>query len=220
MTPQEALDWLRNVLNPSDAPGEARKALDSYHSVGKPYPSDATLARAAAIVPQDQFASPAEQGAREFSLAAVVAFLDGSAPLDGVWFGERHPTERGGFWWRKHLRAAVAETDAPLATGRVGVAVDDAMVERALATFDRAVSAFAAFDVPARTSAMRAAILESLAGPLVAGEVAEPRVLSVEEIAIARAAESPDTYVSVKTSDLRAVLTLVYAGTAKGNDNG
>jgi hypothetical protein len=39
-------------------------------------------------------------------LAPVLAFLAGEAPLDGVWFGDPHPTERGAFWWRKHLRAA------------------------------------------------------------------------------------------------------------------
>lgn len=33
----------------------------------------------------------------------VIAFLNGSAPLDGVWFGDKHPTERGAFWWRKYL---------------------------------------------------------------------------------------------------------------------
>ena len=36
----------------------------------------------------------------------VVEFLHGTAPLDGVWFGERHPDERGAFWWRKRLAAA------------------------------------------------------------------------------------------------------------------
>jgi hypothetical protein len=35
----------------------------------------------------------------------VIAFLMGEAPLDGVWFGDKHPTEKGAFWWRKHLRA-------------------------------------------------------------------------------------------------------------------
>ena len=34
----------------------------------------------------------------------VIAFLLGEGPLDGVWFGEKHPTEFGNFWWRKHLR--------------------------------------------------------------------------------------------------------------------
>jgi hypothetical protein len=42
------------------------------------------------------------------TLAEVVAFLCGEAPLEGVWFGEKHPLERGAFWWRPHLRAAVA----------------------------------------------------------------------------------------------------------------
>jgi hypothetical protein len=35
----------------------------------------------------------------------LIAFLDGSGPLDGVWFGEEHPTEPGRFWWRKYLPA-------------------------------------------------------------------------------------------------------------------
>ena len=46
-------------------------------------------------------------------LQGVVAFLMGEAPLDGVWFGDRHPTERGAFWWRKHLREALATTHQP-----------------------------------------------------------------------------------------------------------
>lgn len=47
-------------------------------------------------------------------LAPVLAFLAGEAPLDGVWFGDRHPTEKGAFWWRKHLRTAGApEAPAP-----------------------------------------------------------------------------------------------------------
>lgn len=39
-------------------------------------------------------------------LAPVLAFLSGEAPLEGVWFGDPHPTEKGAFWWRKHLRTA------------------------------------------------------------------------------------------------------------------
>ena len=42
------------------------------------------------------------------ALAEVCAFLDGSAPLEGVWFGDRHPTKPGAFWWRSALRAALA----------------------------------------------------------------------------------------------------------------
>jgi hypothetical protein len=36
-------------------------------------------------------------------LEPVLQFLRGAAPLEGVWFGEDHPTERGHFWWRKRL---------------------------------------------------------------------------------------------------------------------
>lgn len=35
----------------------------------------------------------------------VIEFLRGSAPLDGVWFGDKHPTEKGAFWWRRRLAA-------------------------------------------------------------------------------------------------------------------
>lgn len=38
----------------------------------------------------------------------ALAFLFGEGPLDGVWFGDEHPTERGAFWWRKNLRALIS----------------------------------------------------------------------------------------------------------------
>jgi len=39
----------------------------------------------------------------------VLKFLLGIAPLEGVWFGEKHPKRKGNFWWRsaylgKHYR--------------------------------------------------------------------------------------------------------------------
>ena len=50
-----------------------------------------------------------EQAERQEPVACVssemLEFLRGAAPLDGVWFGEPHPTERGQFWWRKYLTA-------------------------------------------------------------------------------------------------------------------
>ena len=44
----------------------------------------------------------------------MLNFLYGAGELDGVWFGERHPTEKSGFWWRKHLRKVFPDgrTDA------------------------------------------------------------------------------------------------------------
>lgn len=56
--------------------------------------------------------------APKFTLAEVVAFLCGEAPLDGVWFGGSHPTERGAFWWRKHLRAAAGVEGCSALRGR------------------------------------------------------------------------------------------------------
>lgn len=41
-------------------------------------------------------------------LKEITAFLLGEAPLEGVWFGGKHPTRRGEFWWRSLLREAVA----------------------------------------------------------------------------------------------------------------
>ncbi|WP_223306433.1 hypothetical protein [Achromobacter insolitus] len=38
----------------------------------------------------------------------VFAFLLGEGPLRGVHFGDRHPDERGAYWWRKDLRAALS----------------------------------------------------------------------------------------------------------------
>lgn len=52
----------------------------------------------------------------------VVAFLLGSAPLDDVWFGDRHPTEKGAFWWRRHLRAALSVLPAEEGGSAAGAA--------------------------------------------------------------------------------------------------
>jgi len=42
-------------------------------------------------------------------LAEVHQFLMGQSMLEGVRFGERHPTKAGAFWWRLNLRAALAK---------------------------------------------------------------------------------------------------------------
>ena len=34
----------------------------------------------------------------------MLNFLYGAGEFDGVWFDEKHPTEKTAFWWRKHLR--------------------------------------------------------------------------------------------------------------------
>lgn len=42
----------------------------------------------------------------------IFAFLDGSAAFEGVWFGDKHPTRKGAFWWRSVLREALATPTA------------------------------------------------------------------------------------------------------------
>jgi hypothetical protein len=83
-----------------------------------------TTSRRQAIDSWNRRATPSPDPTLPPQLRAVHAFLDGSAPLDGVWFGEKHPTERGQFWWRKHLRDAAPTVKAsqsdtrPSATAR------------------------------------------------------------------------------------------------------
>jgi hypothetical protein len=49
-------------------------------------------------------------------LQAVLRFLMGEAPLEGVNFGEKHPTKAGAYWWRLNLRAGMhAETQVQAA---------------------------------------------------------------------------------------------------------
>jgi hypothetical protein len=50
-----------------------------------------------------------------YSLQTVVSFLCGEGPMDGVWFGDTNPRERGKYWWRKYLRAATSSA-TPTAT--------------------------------------------------------------------------------------------------------
>jgi hypothetical protein len=42
----------------------------------------------------------------------IIKFLLGEDSFDGVWFGEKHPTEQGVFWWRKHLRQHIEQNKA------------------------------------------------------------------------------------------------------------
>lgn len=42
----------------------------------------------------------------------IIKFLLGEESFDGVWFGEKHTTEQGAFWWRKHLRQFINENQA------------------------------------------------------------------------------------------------------------
>lgn len=56
-----------------------------------------------------------QQASAEPTRDDVITFLLGEAPLDGVWFGEKHPTYPGRFWWRAHLRKAIEPSAEPVA---------------------------------------------------------------------------------------------------------
>lgn len=75
------------------------------------YPNYSTVVHWFPVMPPSGtklYTAPAPPLAQPVQPHPVFAFLDGSGPLDGVQFGEKHPTEKGSFWWRKHLRAALA----------------------------------------------------------------------------------------------------------------
>ena len=59
--------------------------------------------------PADKDGGDCAKGAGDL-LAPVFQFLLGEGPLRGVHFGDRHPDERGAYWWRKDLRAALSPT--------------------------------------------------------------------------------------------------------------
>lgn len=62
------------------------------------------------------------------NLREVAAFLLGEGELDGVGFGDPYPTERGNYWWRKHLRAALAQPE-PEELGEV-IPADEEQLKR------------------------------------------------------------------------------------------
>lgn len=97
----EQSSWLRAAAL-IEGHSEIDTALHAFHE-------DATDDNATGIVAAviDALAAPAPQPEPlTDEQRAVLNFLLGADDLDGVVFGERHPTERGAFWWRNRLRAA------------------------------------------------------------------------------------------------------------------
>jgi hypothetical protein len=46
------------------------------------------------------------------ALVELLDFLQGTGPLEGVHFGDEHPTRRGAFWWRTILSERAATITA------------------------------------------------------------------------------------------------------------
>ncbi len=71
----------------------------------------------------------------------MLDFLCGAGPLEGAWFGEKHPTEYGAFWWRRRLRALAApDTDLSVSGEVIGAPMRH-LTEREQKVMDRALRA-------------------------------------------------------------------------------
>lgn len=56
---------------------------------------------------------PAAVSPDRAALLELIAFLNGEAALDGVWFGDPRPGEKGRYWWRKRLGGLLASMPSP-----------------------------------------------------------------------------------------------------------
>lgn len=84
---EQARDALQDVIDGCEEPHKTKAALKDIEAcIAKPEAS------------QDE----------------IIAFLKGSAPLEGVYFGENHPTKKGLYWWRKLLPCSLAKPDCNL----------------------------------------------------------------------------------------------------------
>lgn len=69
----------------------------------------------------------------------VVRFLNGEIPLDGVWFGDKHPTLKGNYWWRSFLKNIDAIQTAPSELAKTSTRpTDDALWDQTLRERDDA----------------------------------------------------------------------------------
>jgi len=75
----------------------------------------------------------------------IFAFLFGESTFQGVWYGQPNPNERGAYWWRRHLRAALAA--------------------QVTLTMDQAKAVFDALDIGLGAASQEAAVYhEAMAG--------------------------------------------------------
>jgi len=88
----EVHTWARNLPIPTVGASSAMRKVSEVKEA---------LAATPVAAPTGQVAAPKDD------LQQVIAFLMGDAELEGVSFGERHPTKAGAFWWRLNLRAAM-----------------------------------------------------------------------------------------------------------------
>ncbi|MCP1404468.1 hypothetical protein [Achromobacter insolitus] len=112
---------IRAALASAPVAGEACAWFTEDHLTDKSATTwDRTVAerwRAKGWPVQSLFAAPQASEAVRDAGHPVFAFLLGEGPLRGVEFGDRHPDERGAYWWRKDLRAALSAQPGAQRTG-------------------------------------------------------------------------------------------------------
>jgi hypothetical protein len=103
----EPVAWVHNEINAAIT-AKTKAALMAGGGAGESSVAGYTI-------PAYAHPAPAEPSADMVPVRRdVVEFLRGAAPLDGVWFGDRHPAKIGGlFWWRRSLLAAPASLRYP-----------------------------------------------------------------------------------------------------------
>jgi hypothetical protein len=116
---------VRQFVTNVDAGYLANKLCSAEH---KRTPSNAATAIKEAlstpVVPDEtdmgraRIAETPETEALNVALSGLNAFLCGELPLDGVWFGQKHPNKVGNFWWRKHVRRVMADVMLALTAHR------------------------------------------------------------------------------------------------------
>lgn len=83
----------------------------------------------------------------QITRAQIIAFLNGAGPLEGLHFGDPHPSGRA-FWWRKHL-PALSASPAPSGQGVSGEVPVHILARRA----DQIAKQSAGDDLPGCTRA-------------------------------------------------------------------
>lgn len=111
----ESVNILRRALASAPVAGEAQptdaEVMKVYAETVAEYADGrgfeaGTVAFARSLL--RRYAAPQASEAVRDADHPVFAFLLGEGPLRGVHFGDRHPDERGAYWWRKDLRAALS----------------------------------------------------------------------------------------------------------------
>ena len=100
-------DYCPVYAAPQASEAVRNQALEEAAEIAENSYADAHIRIRALKTQADKDGGDCAKGAGE-ALAPVFQFLLGEGPLRGVEFGDRHPDERGAYWWRKDLRAALA----------------------------------------------------------------------------------------------------------------